>query len=69
MRPILSKETNPEEFIDFYWLKEELLSFCKGNDLPTGGNKGEVTQRIYTYLKTGKVIVPTNKKSTNVHKK
>lgn len=34
MRPNLTKDISVESFNDFYWLKEELQSFCREN-----GNK------------------------------
>ena len=40
MRPILNKQTGADEFILYYWLKEELVSFCKEQGLSTGGSKG-----------------------------
>lgn len=43
-------------------MKEELYSYCKINALPTSGSKEELTQRIYEYLKTGKVVTTTKKK-------
>ncbi|MBF9017078.1 hypothetical protein HNV09_015755 [Oceanispirochaeta sp. M2] len=64
MRPTLDREINPEEFLNFYWLKEELFSFCKNYKIPGSGSKDELTQRIYKYLKTGDIIKPP-KKSTN----
>ncbi len=68
MRPKLNIKTDAEEFINFYWLKEELFSFCKNTDLPTSGSKDVLTQRIYEYLRTGNIITQTikseNKKKT-----
>ncbi|MDZ5470189.1 DUF6434 domain-containing protein [Bacillus sp. 31A1R] len=53
MRPKLSKEMNPQDFISFYWLKSELQNFCKQEGIPTSGSKLELTNRITTYLETG----------------
>ncbi len=61
MRPKLDKKTAAEGFMNFYWLKVELYSFCKDLNIPTSGNKEDLTQRIYAYLKTGKVNIPTKK--------
>ena len=61
MRPILNFEINPEEFLTYYWLKEELCTFCKTNTLSGSGSKDELTQRVYTYLKTGTIIEPSKK--------
>lgn len=42
-------------FRNGYYLKEELVEFCRENSLPTGGSKAELTERIAIFLKTGKV--------------
>ncbi|HRX16065.1 MAG TPA: DUF6434 domain-containing protein [Spirochaetota bacterium] len=63
MRPELNKNSNADEFLDFYWLKEELVIFCKNQDLPSCGSKDELTARIHEYLRTGKVIIPVKNKS------
>ncbi|MGL1893657.1 MAG: SAP domain-containing protein [Spirochaetaceae bacterium] len=60
MRPLLDTKIDPEEFLSFYWLKEELFTFCKMNSLPGSGSKDDITSRIYKYLKTGEVIKPVN---------
>ena len=46
MRPILNKQTDADEFILYYWLKEDLVSFCKEQGLSTGGSKEELTKRV-----------------------
>jgi len=56
MRPKLNLNTDPEEFINFYWLKEELDEFCNLYNLPRSGSKGDLTNRIYEFLKTGRII-------------
>ena len=43
-------------FRDFYFLKEELVKFCKDNGLPTSGGKIEITDRIAYYFDTGKIL-------------
>ncbi|MCH5296219.1 MAG: SAP domain-containing protein [Ruminococcus sp.] len=54
-RPILDKELDSRIFLDYYWLKDELVSFCRKYNLPTSGGKQELTDRIAYYLDTGKV--------------
>lgn len=54
-RPRLSKELDSKTFKSYYYLKEELLNFCRENNLPTSGGKVELTERIALYLDTGKV--------------
>ena len=60
-RPILNKHLHHETFRSYYYLKEELLSFCKEHKLPTSGSKIELTNRIAYYLETGN-IQPSIKK-------
>jgi len=66
LRPRLNDKTDSEEFINFYWLKEELFSFCKDLGLSASGSKNDMTQRIYEYLKTGKIVTPTKKKKNKI---
>lgn len=59
-RPELRPGLKGETFREFYFLKEELVDFCRKNDLPTSGGKLELTERIATYLDTGDVISSRN---------
>ena len=52
-RPGLDKKLDNETFRSYYYLKEELVAFCKQEDLQTTGGKVELTDRIAHYLKTG----------------
>lgn len=64
-RPELSKELDSATFRSFYYLKEELVSFCRENNLPASGGKLELTDRIALFLDTGKVSeASTHKKAT-----
>lgn len=54
-RPILRKQLDSETFRSFYYLKEELICFCRENNLPVTGGKTELTDRIAYYLDTGEV--------------
>ena len=47
-KPQLSAELNIETFKQFYYLKEELVCFCRDNGLQTTGSKAELTERIAT---------------------
>lgn len=55
-RPVLDRNLNSKTFRDFYYLKEELVDFCRKNGLPTSGGKIEITDRIAYFLDTGKVL-------------
>ena len=61
MRPNLDSSLNPEQFKDFYWLKEELTAFCKQYGLPKSGSKQELAERIYHYLKFGEILKVTTR--------
>jgi len=56
-RPDLSKELDNKIFNNFYYLKEELIDFCRKNELQITGNKKELTDRITYYLDTGKKVL------------
>lgn len=63
-RPVLDKNLDSKTFRDFYYLKEELVEFCRKNDLPVSGGKLEISDRIAYFLDTGKVMpAKTLKKS------
>ncbi|MCC2328540.1 DUF6434 domain-containing protein [Bacillus wiedmannii] len=53
VRPPLSTSISVEDFLDYYWLKEELQDFCRSVGLSTAGGKIEITERIAKYLRTG----------------
>ncbi|AIM25909.1 DUF6434 domain-containing protein [Melissococcus plutonius] len=53
-RPELEKNMNAELFLKFYYLKAELIDFCRVNKLSTQGDKIEITDRIAYFLRTGK---------------
>lgn len=54
-RPVLSTELDGATFRSFYYLKEELVRFCREHQLPAGGGKQVLTERIAHYLDTGEV--------------
>ena len=61
-RPSLTRELDSAVFRSFYYLKEELVDFCRKNGLPVSGGKPELTERIACFLDTGKVLPPSAKK-------
>lgn len=68
-RPDLSKSLDSETFQSYYYLKEELVGFCRTMGLPTSGGKIELTKRIARYLETGEIIfvgtIPKTKKNVS----
>ncbi|MBL1230013.1 hypothetical protein IW492_12295 [Enterococcus sp. BWB1-3] len=61
-RPSLDKNLDSKIFRDFYYLKEELVDFCRENGLPVSGGKIDITDRIAYFLDSGKVLSATPKK-------
>ncbi len=62
----LTKDLSPEEFRDYYFLKEELKDFCRREGLNVSGSKQELEERIIYYLSTGEQLVkPKIPHSTN----
>lgn len=57
-RPTLNKNISLTDFNEFYWLKEELVAFCRTEGISTAGGKLELAKRIQTYLSTGEVVKP-----------
>ena len=52
-RPELSNKLDSKSFKEYYFLKEELIDFCRKNNLQTTGGKIELTERIAKFLDTG----------------
>lgn len=63
-KPNLDKKISLEDFNDFYWLKKELVSFCRVIGISSKGGKIEISDRIRTYLSTGEIV----KQVKNIHK-
>lgn len=63
-RPELNSALSHKFFMNFYWLKQELIKFCRNNKLLTTGSKIELTERIYQFLKTGNRITQTIKSAS-----
>ncbi len=55
-RPVLDRNLDSKTFRDYYYLKEELVNFCRENGIPVLGGKIEITDRIAYFLETGKVL-------------
>ncbi len=53
----LTKDLKPEEFKDYYFLKEDLKDFCRKEGLNVSGSKQELEERIIHYLSTGEELV------------
>ena len=62
-RPELVRSLDSHTFREYYYLKEELVAFCRANHLPVSGGKQELTERIACFLETGKVPQPAAKRN------
>jgi len=49
-RPALIANLEASEFLRWYWLKADLIAFCRERGLPTAGSKQEITQRVAEHL-------------------
>ena len=64
-RPLLTKELDSATFKNYYYLKEELMDFCKINNLPTSGSKMDLNERICYFLENGIAMkINTKRKKT-----
>lgn len=52
----LTKDFSPEEFGQYYFLKEELKDFCRAEGLKVSGSKQDLENRIVHYLSTGEEL-------------
>ena len=62
-RPELSKDIDAATFREYYYLKEELVDFCRENGLPVSGGKVDLTERIAVFLETGTILQRSSKRS------
>jgi SAP domain-containing new25/Domain of unknown function (DUF6434) len=57
-RPRLHHDLAADEFVRWYWLKAELVEFCRSAKLPTVGVKLELASRVAAYLSGAAVTKP-----------
>ena len=67
-RPDLDINLDSKTFREYYYLKEELVDFCRKHNLQSTGGKLELTDRIAEFLDTGKrnTATHTKRKSPSV---
>ena len=58
-KPKLNNKISLQDFKDFYWLKAELVAFCKKNNINRSGGKIEIINRIIYFIETGKNLEKT----------
>ena len=57
-RPDLDGIADAQAFRDWYWLKAELVAFCRQKGIRYSGSKAEIAARIAHYLQTGERALP-----------
>ena len=65
-RPEISTKLDSGNFRRFYYLKEELVAFCRACGLPSGGGKIEIADRIAHYLDSGEITAANPAKKAKV---
>ncbi|WP_119165324.1 DUF6434 domain-containing protein [Algihabitans albus] len=58
IRPDLDRIADSASFRDWYWLKSELIIFCRNHGLRCAGSKAEIAERIVHHLDTGERDIP-----------
>lgn len=56
IKPKLDDKLDYETFKEYYYLKEELIEFCRKYNLQVSGSKFELTERIINFLKNGERV-------------
>jgi hypothetical protein len=63
-RPELTAHISLTDFREFYWLKEELVDFCRLQGLPATGSKAEISAGIEHFLETGNISAVAKSRRT-----
>jgi hypothetical protein len=63
MRPEITTFQSGEEFKKWYWLKEEVVAFCKLTNLPYSGSKFQIIERISDALDNNSEVKKTKKQA------
>ncbi|MDO5826068.1 MAG: DUF6434 domain-containing protein [Methanosphaera sp.] len=71
MNSKLNKNLTVDEFREYYFLKKDLVDFCRSEGLKLGGSKKELEERIICYLESGVKLdnikhVPKNNKNPHI---
>ncbi len=61
-RPPFEAIKTSKDFTQWYWLKAELVTFCKTAKLPYGGSKTELTECLAFKLDNPNKVAPIRKK-------
>ncbi len=50
-RPELNGKLDGKNYRSYYYMKEELVAFCRENNLPISGGKIDLIDRIYSMFR------------------
>lgn len=64
-RPNINSIQSADEFRRWYWLKEELVTYCREHKIPYSAGKFELIERIAQFMDTGKIAKPKRKRKTS----
>ncbi|MEO1289233.1 MAG: DUF6434 domain-containing protein [Chloroflexota bacterium] len=64
-RPAIEIIKTGDEFKRWYWLKEELVAYCREHKIPYSAGKFELIERIAYHMDTGEIPKPKRKKVTS----
>lgn len=67
MKPDLNRNISLVDFQEYYWLKSELIQFCRENKLPVSGGKNDIQKRIEHFITTGEILSQVKNKSNKVN--
>jgi hypothetical protein len=59
----ITAKLSPADFKSQYWLKKELIAFCREKGINTSGGKIEITERILAFLQNDEIIKKPTEKS------
>lgn len=65
MKQQLNKNLSSEEFLKYYYLKDELILFCREVGIYPYGSKQQLKDRIVKFLDTGEIDNNIEKKKNN----
>ncbi|MEL6151398.1 MAG: hypothetical protein AAFR56_17360, partial [Chloroflexota bacterium] len=64
-RPDINSIHTSEELRRWYWLKAELVVYCRQHSIPYSAGKFELIDRIAHYLDTGEIPRSRRKRATS----
>ena len=66
-RPPLDDGIGASDLRDYYWMKAELVEWCRRRGIPSGGGKLELIERMTRFLETGDTGRETGRRKSSPH--